>query len=69
MSVTSLLALVEEDTPDGRVEKSEKSKLKRSKSAMSAKFKVVKKPKRDRVARKTLPTRKTEVNVVYLNSF
>jgi len=55
-------SLVEEDTPDGKEGRSEKSKLKRSKSAMSAKFKVVKKSKRDRLTRKTLPSTLTEVS-------
>ena len=61
------LALVEEETPDKNTdEKSkgqdgEKLKLKRSKSAMSSKFKVVKKMKRERATRKTLPSTLTEV--------
>ena len=64
------LALVEDETPPNNADEKSKGQnpentiLKRSKSAMSSKFKVVKKMKRDRAMRKTLPSTLTEVFIV-----
>ncbi len=50
-------------------ESDSKTKLKRSRSSLGAKFKVVKKPKRDRKERKTLPSKLTEVFVLFCKYF
>ena len=65
-------ALLIDEEVDGNTltekEQKKESKLKRSKSAMSSKFKVIKKTKKiDRNTRKTLPSKLTEVLKVCFN--
>ena len=57
----TFVALIDEEDPSEKPVMKDTSKLKRSKSAISSKFRVIKKTKRDRATRKTLPTTLTEV--------